>query len=189
MISDTGYWIIDEERFNNEHIYCSILSDKIVNYVQSLKVQKIYDFGCGPGKYVENLRNNGIESTGFDGNPDTSKFLNCRVQDLTEDFVEPPVDFLMSLEVCEHVPKEYEDKLLNTFDRHLNPGGTLLLSWAIRFQCGFGHVNCENNDYVIQKLESMGYTFNSEDTSMFRDLDYSEAPWFKNTIMVFNKKV
>ena len=59
MISDTGYWIIDEERFNNEHIYCSILSDKIVNYVQSLKVQKIYDFGCGPGKYVENLRNNG----------------------------------------------------------------------------------------------------------------------------------
>lgn len=187
MISATGYWILNESQFINEHVYCSKLSNKIVDYVKGLKINKVYDFGCGPGKYVEHLRSNNIESYGFDGNPVTSNFLNCRVQDLTDDFLEPPVDFLMCLEVCEHVPKEYEETLLQTIDRHLNPGGTLLLSWAVIGQSGLGHVNCQNNDYVIEKFQSIGYSFNKHDTKIFRNIDFSEATWFEHTIFVFNK--
>jgi SAM-dependent methyltransferase len=187
MISKSGAWILNKKDFRKEHVYCDILSNKIADYIKILKIHKIYDFGCGAGDYVKKFRNSGIEAYGFDGNPSTFDILNCRVQDLTEDFSEPPVDFLMCLEVCEHVPKKYEDKLLQNINKHLNPGGTLLLSWAIIGQGGFGHVNCQNNDYVIKKIESMGYSFNKNDTEMFRQLDYINAYWFKNTIMVFNK--
>ena len=92
------------------------------------------------------------------------------------------------MEVCEHVPKEYEDKLLETIDNHVNPGGTLVLSWAVVGQGGFGHVNCQNNDYVIKKFESMGYAYDKIESLLLRS-EVTNATWFRNTILVFNKNV
>lgn len=188
MISETGFWNIEGSKFENEHVYDSGISNALVEFAKKRNVKKSYDFGCGPGKYVANFRNNGIQASGFDGNPITSKIPNCSVQDLTSDFQLDPVDFLLCLEVCEHVPKEYEDKLLKTIDRHVNPGGILILSWAVVGQGGFGHVNCQNNDYVIQKFDSMGYKYN-EIESLFLRSEVECATWFRNTILVFNKNV
>jgi SAM-dependent methyltransferase len=188
MISSTGFWMFEGQRYEQEHVYDPQVSNAILSLVQKLGVTKTYDFGCGPGNYVKNFRQNGIEAHGFDGNPVTSKIPNCQVQDLTVDFQLPPVDFLLCLEVCEHVPKEFEDALLKTIDRHVNPGGTVVLSWAVVGQGGLGHVNCQNNDYVIQKLESMGYKYLPSQSSEIRR-NVSCAPWFKNTVLVFNKNV
>jgi cyclopropane fatty-acyl-phospholipid synthase-like methyltransferase len=116
------------------------------------------------------------------------KEWHLSLQDLTIDFQLPPVDFLMCLEVCEHVPKEFEDKLLHTIDRHVNPGGTLVISWAVIGQGGFGHVNCQNNDYVISKFMSMNYSFDKTTSDYLRTQE-SCAGWFRNTILVFNKNV
>ena len=188
MISQTGFWTIEGSKFEYEHAYDSGVSNALVSLAKKLNIQKSYDFGCGPGKYVQNFRNNGIEASGYDGNPITSQIENCSVQDLTSDFQLDPVDFLLCLEVCEHVPREYEDKLLQTIDRHVNPGGTLVLSWAVVGQGGFGHVNCQNNDYVIKKFESMGYTYDEIESLLLRS-EVTNATWFRNTILVFNKNV
>lgn len=188
MISTTGFWNVKGDRFENEHVYDPKLSNAIVDLAAKLHISKTYDFGCGHGKYVENFRKSGIDAAGYDGNPITSEIPNCYVQDLTKDFELPPVDFLMCLEVCEHVPKEFEDKLLHTIDRHVKPGGTLVISWAIVGQGGFGHVNCQNNDYVISKFMSMNYSFD-KNTSDYLRTQVSCAPWFRNTILVFNNNI
>jgi hypothetical protein len=187
MISDTGFWNIEGQKFDKEHVYDPKLSDAIVSLAKSLNIKKSYDFGCGHGKYVQNFRSNQIETYGFDGNPLTSKIPNCSVRDLTSDFQLDPVDFLLCLEVCEHVPKQFEDSLLETIDRHVNPRGTLVLSWAVIGQGGFGHVNCQNNDYVISKFISMGYSYNEVVSKELRNNVSNNAFWFRNTILVFNK--
>ena len=188
MISQTGFWTIEGQKFDQEHVYDEKFSDALVAVAKKRQITKSYDFGCGPGNYVRNFRQNGIEANGYDGNPITSKIEWCSVQDLTGNFQLDPVDFLLCLEVCEHVPKEYEDALLNTIDRHVNSGGMIVLSWAVVGQGGFGHVNCQNNDYVISKFTDLGYTYNP-DYSQFLRNSVSNAYWFKNTTLVFNKNV
>ena len=180
MISNTGFWNIDGAQFEYEHCYDESLSNSICSFATGLGTKKLYDFGCGPGKYVDAFRRHGIDATGFDGIP------YCKVQDLTSsDFQHEPVDFILCLEVGEHVPKEFESVLLSNIDKHLNPNGTLVLSWAVVGQGGFGHVNCQNNDYVIQTMESRGYSVNTTTSYLLRKS--STLPWFKDTIMVFNK--
>jgi SAM-dependent methyltransferase len=187
MISNTGFWNIEGQRFEQEHAYDPLLSNALVSLAKNLRINKSYDFGCGPGKYVENFRNNGIEAFGYDGNPVTSKIPWCSVQDLTSEFQLEPLDFVLCLEVCEHVPKEFEDALLKNVDKHVKSNGTLVLSWAVVGQPGFGHVNCQNNDYVISKFQSMGYTYNETESQTLRN-NVSNAYWFRNTILVFTKK-
>jgi SAM-dependent methyltransferase len=187
MISQTGFWKFEGQRFDQEHVYDSKLSDALVTLAKKYNITKSYDFGCGPGNYVKNFRQNEIEAFGYDGNPITSKIPWCSVQDLTRDFQFDPVDFLLCLEVCEHVPKEYENALLKSIDKHVNPGGKLVLSWAVVGQPGTGHVNCQNNDYVISKFESMGYIYNDIESLELRN-NVSNAWWFRNTTLVFTKK-
>lgn len=186
MITNTGAWLIDGSRFEYEHCYDSSLSNAVCLLAKSLGVGKLYDFGCGPGKYVEAFQNFGIDATGIDGNPVTSTIPNCKVQDLTSEFQMDPVDFLLCLEVGEHIPKEFESTLLSRIDNHLNPSGTLVLSWAVEGQGGFGHVNCQNNDYVIRVMKTLGYSFMIVESMMLRNA--ASVSWFKNTILVFKKK-
>jgi SAM-dependent methyltransferase len=186
MISNTGFWNIHGPQFEHEHAYDELLSNSICSFASSLDIKKSYDFGCGSGKYVDAFRRKGINATGFDGNPITATIPNCIVQDLTSsDFQHEPVDFILCLEVGEHIPKEFESALLSNIDKHLNPNGTLVLSWAVVGQGGFGHVNCQNNDYVIETMESRGYSVNNRISQLLRDS--STLSWFKNTIMVFKK--
>jgi SAM-dependent methyltransferase len=187
MISQTGFWTFEGQRFEQEHVHDPKLSDALVAIAKRHNVKKSYDFGCGPGNYVKNFRKNGIEASGYDGNPVTSKIQWCSVQDLTSEFQLEPVDFLLCLEVCEHVPKQYEEALLRTINRHVNPGGILILSWAVVGQGGLGHVNCQNNDYVIQLFTRMGYVYNQEYSQFLRNNVSNNAYWFRNTILVFNK--
>ena len=186
MISSTGFWNVEGAKFDHEHYYDESLSNSICSFALGLGIKKLYDFGCGSGKYVDAFCRHGIDATGFDGNPITSTIPYCKVQDLTSlSFQHEPVDFIMCLEVGEHIPKEFEYALLSNIDKHLNPNGTLVLSWAVVGQGGFGHVNCQNNDYVIQTMQSRGYSVNTIMSDILRKS--STLPWFKNTIMVFKK--
>jgi SAM-dependent methyltransferase len=186
MISETGFWNLDGKVFEDNHVFDSKLFPHLLNIVKKRNVKKLYDFGCGNGKYVLNFRKNGIDAVGYDGNPVTSTFENCFVKDLTsQDLKLEPVNFLLCLEVAEHVPKEYEDPLLKNIYNSLSKGGMLVLSWAIEGQPGLGHVNCKNNDYVIERFTKMGYSYDKETSLELRKDVY--ASWFTNTILVFIK--
>ena len=93
-------------------------------------------------------------------------------------------DFVLSLEVGEHIPKEFEDTYINNVLKHSH--NYVLLSWAIPNQGGDGHVNEQPNDYVINKITSLGFDYNEDISIGLRNS--SEARWFKNTLMLFKKK-
>ena len=92
---------------------------------------------------------------------------------------------VISLEVGEHIPKEYEQIFLDNLNRHCED--LLITSWAIRGQGGYGHVNLLNNDEIIPKIEALGFTHLKELSNAARSIIADDCHWFRDTIMIFKK--
>ena len=180
IINRRGYWmnnILMEESFDGKLFeeFKTIFKDKMV-----------LDLGCGHGYYTKRLMDSGIYCEGYDGNPNTEKLTNgiCKVQDLTTDFnLTKKFDWVLCLEVGEHIPSEYEETFINNIDRNCKEG--VILSWAVIGQGGDGHVNCKSNEDVKKIFEKRGYYNDIELENQLRE--ESEINWFKNTLMVFRK--
>ena len=179
QISNKGFWLTNDE---SGHVFDKTL---FVELKKLFKNCSVLDLGCGTGVYTKQLLENGIKSEGFDGNPNTpliSKGL-CGVADLTQPQQFSKKDWVLCLEVGEHIPKEYE----STFIKNITSSATkgIVLSWAIPNQPGDGHVNCQTNEYVISLLESLGYSYDETSSNTLKSS--STLWWFKNTVMVFRK--
>ncbi len=72
----------------------------------------------------------------------------------------PVNDIMISLEVAEHIPTEFEANFLDKLTRHAKEG--LLLSWAVVGQAGYAHVNNRPLEHVITQLQRRGFRLNSE---------------------------
>lgn len=181
MIQKTGAWKGVEVKKN--HFFDIRLADEILKYIGS---DSILDLGCGMGDYVKHFLGNGIYAEGFDGNPDTPELSDfvCSVMDLTiPKKINIDYDWVLSLEVGEHIPSEYEHSYIENLDINNKKG--VILSWAIPNQLGYGHVNCKTNKYIKELFHDLGYLNNKEIEIRFREV--SRLPWFKNTIMVFER--
>jgi cyclopropane fatty-acyl-phospholipid synthase-like methyltransferase len=183
-IHKNGYWESDD--VSCEHYYDPRLANTLINFFKQENVKSIVDFGCGMGDYVKIFKQHNINAIGFDGNPNTPKLTNnlCEVLDLSvpKQFDEP-FDWVMSLEVGEHLPKEFEDIFIHNL--HNNNKYGIILSWAVKGQGGKGHFNEQNNDYIKSKVCELGYINDIEYENKMRKS--STLAWFKNTIMVFRK--
>lgn len=184
-INKKGFWEGLEAK--SQHCYDSKLANQLLEFIKKENIKNIADFGCGMGKYVKFFKENNIDATGFDGNPNTPKLTNnlCTVQDLSIPIkFEEPFEWVLSLEVGEHIPKKYEDIFINNL--HNNNKNGMILSWAIKGQGGHGHINEQNNDYIKKKISKLGYINDVKAENILRK--NSTFFWFRNTIMVFRKK-
>ena len=174
-INKNGFWEGEASKF---HKHDESLCNALVKFFNG---KSIYDLGCGLGLYVRRFNENGIDAVGFDGNPITHILPNCWVKDLTKPLDLFLVDWVLSLEVGEHIPKELSQNYIDNL-KNLNKEG-IVLSWAIPGQGGDGHVNELPNEDVIAMFPE--YTYDVEASLYLR----SKATlwWFKNTIMVFRK--
>lgn len=186
-ISETGYW--NGETAHIHHVHCSRLSKWISEFLKNEKSNLLIDFGCGLGNYLKDLQDFGFEELiGFEADiPKRKVFDDIWIQDLTIPFILPTKGNVLSLEVGEHVPSELMNIYLDNICNNCN--NYLIISWAIRGQAGFGHVNCLNNDEVIPLIEQRGFKFLSKETEEVRNVDLSEAPWFNNTLLIFKKNL
>lgn len=108
----------------------------------------------------------------------------CGVQDLSVPFyLGNTFDWVLSLEVGEHLPHQYETVFIENLMKHAEKG--VILSWAVKGQGGAGHFNEQNNDYIKAKFAKYGYRNDVEAETKLRDK--ASVGWFKNTIMVFRK--
>lgn len=189
-ILSQGYWKSDTLA---GHCYDTGLANGLLNILSYMEVESLADFGCGPGWYVSLLRRNGYDAYGYDGNPNIEELSSllftdgyyCHRVDLTEELeAEVPFDVVLCLEVGEHIPKEYEDIFIMNIIR--NSGKYIIFSWAIEGQHGDGHVNCHSNDYIISKISMHGFYLNRPLSNYLRNS--SVLWWFKNTIMVFERR-
>lgn len=183
-IDEKGFWYCENEE---GHCFDVSLSREITKILKENNIAKVVDFGCGPGRYVKQLIESGIDCIGFDGNPKTPEYTGgvCKVLDLSEDFdLGIKFNCVISLEVGEHIPKQYEQIFIDNITKHTT--NLLICSWAIPGQGGDGHVNCQTNEYIIGELVDRNFKINENLTSRIRDL--STLSWFKNTLFVFEKE-
>jgi hypothetical protein len=112
--------------------------------------------------------------------PFTDNFV--RWADLTQPYAREggPADWVLSLEVGEHVPAQFEGVYLDTLHRNNRCG--VLLSWAVPGQDGKGHVNTLRNEEVQARMAARGYAFDAAAAAAVRAK--AELPWFQNTFMV-----
>ena len=183
-IHSNGYW--QGTQASSQHVHDARLTQCLISFFKNEGATSIVDFGCGMGKYVQAFRNSGLNATGFDGNPNTPELTNntCGVLDLSVSTQLEPFDWVMSLEVGEHLPKKFEDIFINNL--HLNNKRGIVLSWAVKGQGGHGHFNEQNNDYIKSKICELGYVNDVDSENNMRNM--SSLSWFKNTIMVFRRK-
>lgn len=185
-IHEHGYWEFNDSE--SEHIFDPNLSMALIDFFYEEQASTLVDFGCGKGDYVKAFKTCGFDVIGYDGNPNTIRWSDglCRIIDLSEPFtLGETFDWVLSLEVGEHIPKKYETIFIENLHRHAKKG--IVLSWAIKGQGGYGHVNTQNNEYIKALMASYGYT-NDEAAERRLRLE-SSLPWFRNTIMVFRKSI
>lgn len=118
---------------------------------------------------------------GFDGNPMVKP--PCQWADLSEECQLGTWDWVLSLEVGEHIPAEYERVFVENLHRHNRDG--IILSWAVPGQGGFGHVNEKPNEDVIEMVCGYGYRHNRAVSTWLREV--STLRWFQNTLMLFER--
>jgi cyclopropane fatty-acyl-phospholipid synthase-like methyltransferase len=184
-INEKGFW--ENYEAHNYHDFDEPLANAMSEFLIQQNATSVVDLGCGMGTYVKTFLKNNINAKGFDGNPYTNALTNylCDTLDLSVPIVFPTqFDWVLSLEVGEHLPKEYEDIFINNL--HVNNKHGIIVSWAVKGQGGIGHFNEQNNDYIKDKITSLGYISDIDTENKLRNV--STLPWFKNTIMVFKKQ-
>lgn len=186
-IDSNGIWHgLNKKNVMDHHVHDFNLCNSIIELLTNENPETVGDFGCGLGFYTHQLKKSGINSFGYDGSPNTYELTNgsCSVLELHKPFRFPkPFDWVLCLEVGEHIPKQFESIFIDNL--HHNSSKGIILSWAIKGQGGDGHVNCQNNDYVESQFQSLGYALDLDAQTKLRNDAF--APYFKRTIMVFRK--
>ena len=180
-ISATGCWL---DGSPEGHYADPPLADALAEFFAG---QSVVDFGCGRGDYVARLRERTIDCAGYDGNPHTPALSGgrCGVLDLARPCdLNRQYDWVLSLEVGEHIPPAFEAMFLDNLARHAQVG--IVLSWAVVGQGGRGHCNERNNDEVRRRLAERQYTSDLQTERTLREA--STLDWFQQTLMVFRKQ-
>jgi len=185
-ISKTGFW--NGETAHIHHVHSVELSNWICNFLKDNKDKRVYDFGCGLGNYLKDLKDDGFtDLVGYEGDiPKNKVFSRMWEQDLTV----PITDIyekgnVISLEVGEHLPSEFQDIFIDNITNACD--NYLITSWAIRGQAGFGHVNCLDNHEIIPEFEKRGFKYLPEESLDARSVIQDYCAWFRNTLLIFKK--
>jgi hypothetical protein len=181
-ISKKGYWL--DERLTHYHCTDKKLCKELVSFFKKENNITVADFGCGLGEYVRHLNDNDIFAHGYDGNPMTSTYNEkCYILDLSKPIDLDIYDGVISFEVGEHIPKECEDVFIENMHKTNKYG--IILTWAPPHHAGYGHINCRDIDYIVNKICNLGYTLDIEATNQFRK--NCELSWLELTISVLRK--
>lgn len=182
MIQPTGVWSAAEAVPENYP-----RSEKLAKAIANIFHRNVYviDFGCGDGYYLEYLSKQRFKYLiGVDGIKSTNHKWIMQA-DLSVAHSYPWRGYVISLEVGEHIPVEFEQVFIGNLCRHCT--SRMVISWALPGQRGLGHINCRPNDYVIGEIEKRGFKFNKHVTDFLRSDIEMHVSYFKSTLMVFDK--
>jgi len=96
----------------------------------------------------------------------------------------PRYDWVLSTEVLEHIPAEFENIALDNIDRAAGHG--IVLSWATIGQPGFYHVNNRSPAYVEQIMLDRGFTADVKCSLSLRKK--AKIKHLKKNLMVFVRR-
>ena len=175
----------------NNHIVASPrIVGELLTFIEDERITSINDFGAGVGQYkseiLQKLPN--FNWNAYDGAGNVEEYTKGFLKwfDLTLPLELPKADWVISLEVGEHVPNEFEGMLIRNLHHHNCKG--IILSWGTLGQGGHSHINNHSNDYIISVFNELGYI---EDVDMKARLRNSKDNyrWFTGSVMVFRRSV
>lgn len=184
-VHPTGYWYRETAKYL--HLDSEQVRDWLVGFLSQYTNKAKYDLGCGTGYYLKELYKAGHKNlTGVEADPCVlHEEFPILSHNLTDPLEITEKGIVICLEVCEHIPEEYEhqiiDNIVNLSDSYI------ILSWAIPGQTGVGHFNCRSNKYVIDQLEKKGFKLLEKETNEAREGHVGVTSYFKNTLMIFKK--
>lgn len=154
--------------------------------------KSVVDLGAGLGHYgtifheVEGVK---VDWVGYDGAINVQGATDgvVRFMDLTQPHAsdERPCvagDWVLSLEVAEHIPPEHTDAYLRNIRCHAREGA--VISWALPTQTGgLGHVNMKEEKDAIEAVEKWGFKVDWDLTNRVRAS--ATISHFKHTPVVY----
>jgi SAM-dependent methyltransferase len=145
---------------------------------------RILDVGCGPGIYVDALRQAGFHADGIDPDPSSP---HTRLSVFDPDFESyTGYDLCLCLEVAEHIDASRANEFVAKLVR---VAPTVIFSAALPGQGGHGHINCQPQDYWAHKFACHNYVRDAEATTRlveFMKTGY-HLGWFVNNVQVFRE--
>ena len=160
----------------------------------------LLDLGCGTGAYGRWLRENApvVSWLRIDGaeNVEESTGGLVRFADLGDGLPrfarQRRWDWVMSVEVAEHLPRSLEPIFIHNLVSP-RPRG-IVLSWARVGQTGHHHVNCQSHQYVQCVLDLFGYRTDARRTALLL-ATLKHAPgrratcsWLSPNLQVFSRR-
>lgn len=151
-------------------------------------IRSINDFGAGVGQYKAALKDAfpDLRYRAYDGSGNVEEFTNGFLShfDLTLPLHLPKADWVMSLEVGEHVSSKYEGMIIRNLHSHNCKG--ILLSWAVLGQQGHRHINNHSPEHIISVFEELGYSHDLEKSKKFKNANGNHF-WFTRSVLVFRR--
>lgn len=152
-----------------------------------LQHNSVLDVGAGVGQYGRYFKatHAAIDYTGIDGALNVEEYTGGFVKwrDLTLPWVVGKFDWVISFEVAEHIPPQYEHIFVDTLHRHNRKG--IILSWAVPGQPGLGHVNCRSKEYTQAVFANLSYYVDQTATKQLRAI--ATYPYLNNQMFVFRR--
>ena len=142
-------------------------------------------------RFPDTLPYRGYDGAGGDVEVYTQGFL--KFFDLTIPLNLPVTDWVMSLEVGQHIPSDMEGMVIRNLHAH-NCRGLILVSWDVPGQGGLtNHVNLHDSQFLIDIFDELGYYYDEKSILYFRDsVCPDEKPGsccFKNSLLVLRRNV
>jgi len=180
-VDSSGAWILPPKyMYYFDQSFANAVIDRVIS-------GSVLELGAGLGCYTTYFHGSGKISkiTGYEGAANVESISQGLIKqaDLTkkQNFGYDSYDWVVCMEVAEHIPKEFENTLLVNIVTRAKKG--VLLTWGVPGQGGVGHVNLRSNDYVIGIMKGVGFDFDEETSNYLRSK--SQFGWFKMTAMVF----
>ena len=172
----------------------SVMTKLLAEFIEDEQIRTFSDFGAGLGQYgmkLEVMFPDTLLYRGYDGAGDVEVYTQgfLKFFDLTIPLNLPVTDWVMSLEVGEHVPADMEGMVIRNLHAHNCRG--VLLSWGIPGQGGLNHVNLHDSQYLIDIFQELGYEHDEVVTEKFRSSICANglgACWFKTSFLALRRK-
>lgn len=173
----TGIW-----SWTNEYYLDYCLAQALSDFLYSCSVLEL---GAGVGFYSKFFLflSKVTAASPYEGNIDISQITDgfVRHADLSVKLDLSIHDWVLCLEVAEHIPSNFENMLVENILFHARKG--IIISWATPGQGGQGHVNERSLEYVIDLFEKKGLSYDRSASISLRAKAY--FGYFKSNILVF----
>ena len=159
------------------HVPCDDIIAKVLLDMLGRDGSSLNDFGAGVGQYGHYLLSQDptIRYRGYDGASNVESVTNGFVQwfDLTVPLSLPVADWVISLEVGEHIPHKDEMNYVRNLHAHNCRG--IIISWGNVLQRGHGHINNHRWSYIRDLFVELDYELDRELSDRMQAIDIRKA--------------